>query len=939
MALNKNKKYTVTCVDGAFDKDIQKSGISGEIRPYDAKMAEMTKCIEELDRYDDFAALKIEPEVYEKSGDGEYGIKRSHVHSSVNSPQVILRHQQLAAAQFLKELRGFGLLADVVGSGKTFEACTVLSELAVRGKMKSLLVVVPAQVYDDWIEVLEKKFGLGKGVLMSVKNPDFGECEHLRESGFIRPKRPVIVKAEDFAEWKESAIKNVLFDVVVVDEAHHLCSEEGRYAKAMKLLSLMMVTKKKANSTYCILLSATPHSGNLDKMFRLWYFIRCKGGNPDDFDEKDDKDRTADYAKEKKYYKENVCRGADTVAEFITAVKKYEIDNNYSEQFAQYLKSKKEEENFANGTEGEKQILREDFLKDNGYIRADILKRVASAYHNGVLRTIMIRQPNELSKTRYVFNRYFFPLKNDVPRVIQVQFDKGVNAEVDLQEINSDGAVRADGKVYSLRDYAEMTDKTGRVQERYAELLVPAILGATGSFADKSIFDKKNSLRYYWQQFARKSAAESDNVFRFMPATGDSYAYKLAELKYLLSQHAGERVLVFFDYDLPRTSRGYRQWEKVEADLLADEKFAGRIIIGREDEKQKAISDFAKREDAVLVVEDSAFTEGVNLQDSRIIINFQVTPDPLAMDQRIGRIFRLGQANDVAIYSFADMNKLEGFALAYFNTIGLLSSNSGDATIIAGSNNERMVALRCPACGKVALYSKQEYEYRKRKGLLYCFAKKQCIQDDPKGTLMEEINVYEFKCSTCDTVFARSIGDGGYKCISKTEGERGTMCNSGDKGDRDYYCSKLCAMLHCSRFKSEMDGKCAVINAYRHNPHTTAVELATLCANCKYKAGCPAKCRFGTDKESIAQCSVCDYSECSPKPHVISFDEKWAARCPKCEDEGNKGYLRPVVARTFAAYIRAAWEFKHDNGESFCANLEKEADKVADIREMLSMDR
>ena len=204
---------------------------------------------------------------------------------------------------------------------------------------------------------------------------------------------------------------------------------------------------------------------------------------------------------------------------------------------------------------------------------------------------------------------------------------------------------------------------------------------------------------------------------------------------------------------------------------------------------------------------------------------------------------------------------------------------------------------------------------------------------------MEEINVYEFKCSTCDTVFARSIGDGGYKCISKTEGERGTMCNSGDKGDRDYYCSKLCAMLHCSRFKSEMDGKCAVINAYRHNPHTTAVELATLCANCKYKAGCPAKCRFGTDKESIAQCSVCDYSECSPKPHVISFDEKWAARCPKCEDEGNKGYLRPVVARTFAAYIRAAWEFKHDNGESFCANLEKEADKVADIREMLSMDR
>lgn len=936
--MNIDKKFTLKCVDGAFDKNIQKSGISGDIHAFDSKMAEMTKCIEELDRYDDFASLKISPEVYEKDADCDYGIKKSHVHKSVNSSQVILRHQQLAASQFLKELRGFGLLADVVGSGKTFEACTVLSELAVRGKMKSLLLVVPAQVYDDWIDVLENKFGLGKGVLLSVNTPDFGECETLKQGGFIRPLRPIIVKTEDFAEWREGAIKNVLFDVVVVDEAHHLCNEEGRYARAMKLLSLMMETKKKANSTYCILLSATPHSGNLDKMFRLWYFIRCKGGNPEDFDEKDDKDRTLEYAKEKNYYKQNVCRGANTVAEFITAVKQFEIDNNYTSEFNDYLKEKGEDKNFANYTQGEKQVLREAFLKDNGQIRNDILKRVASAYHNGVLRTIMIRQPNELSKTRFVFNRYFFPIKSDLPRIIDVQTGKNKTIKVDLNHINDDKAIILNDKTYSLKDYVELSDKHFS-QERYAELLIPQILGSTGSFADKTIFDKKNSLRYYWQQFARKSAGESDNEFKFVPASGDSYEYKLSELKSLLTQHKDERILVFFDYDLPRTSNGFRQWEKVEKDLLSDQEFSQRVIIGKDEDKQAAITRFANTENAILIVEDSAFTEGVNLQDSRIIINFQVTPDPLSMDQRIGRIFRLGQASDVNIYSFADMNKLEGFALAYFNTIGLLSSNSGDATIIAGSNNERMVALRCPSCGKVVLYSKDEYETRKKKGLLYCFAKKQCIQDDPQGTLMEEINVYEFKCGTCGTVFGRSVGEGGYKCIAKNDSEKGTMCNSGNKGDRDYYCSKLCAMLHCSRFSTEMEGKCAVINAYRFNPNLSAVELTSICANCKYKASCPAKCRYGTEKESINQCSVCEYSQCMPKPHIISFDERWVARCPKCEQEGNKGYLHPVVARTFAAYLRAAWEFKHDNGESFCYNLEKEADKVADIREMLSMDR
>ena len=36
--------------------------------------------------------------------------------------------------------------------------------------------------------------------------------------------------------------------------------------------------------------------------------------------------------------------------------------------------------------------------------------------------------------------------------------------------------------------------------------------------------------------------------------------------------------------------------------------------------------------------------------------------------------------------------------------------------------------------------------------------------------------------------------------------------------------------------------------------------------------------------------------------------------------------------------MKAAWDFKHDGGESFCNNLMKEASKVADIKAILSMD-
>lgn len=211
---------------------------------------------------------------------------------------------------------------------------------------------------------------------------------------------------------------------------------------------------------------------------------------------------------------------------------------------------------------------------------------------------------------------------------------------------------------------------------------------------------------------------------------------------------------MFFDYELKKEECLADRFEQA---LRADAEFAPRLLVGTASDKAGTVEQFRAREDAVLVVKDAAFTEGVNLQDSSVIINFQVTPDPLAMDQRIGRIFRLGQTHNVRIYSLADMHRLEGYVLLYFLRIGLMSSSSGDATIIAGSNNERMVTVRCPVCGNVRLYSLEEYELRKKRNDLYCAETERCRENDPNGTRMEEISVYDFRCDACDSVFARSV--------------------------------------------------------------------------------------------------------------------------------------------------------------------------------------
>lgn len=944
----KEQKYEIKFTEAAFSADEQRSNLQGR-RKYTRAVAAAQKDAEALDSCDDFRKLVIDPALYEKDQSG-YGIAFDRgVHRAGGG--VILKHQQRAAESFLRDLRGFGLLADTVGSGKTFEAGVILSELAARGKVKSLMVVAPDQVYENWVSVLEGEFGLGKGVLFQVKKgeeiPTLEEVLHLtgvtRDGGFIRPAKPIIVDADVFAQWTYSP--DLLIDVIVVDEAHHLCEDTGKYTGAMKLLSEMMQTKKRAEATYCLLLSATPHSGNLENMFRLWYFVRCKGGNPSDFEEKDDKERTAQYREEKKYYKDYICRGASNITEFIRRVKYLEVTERYSAEFDKYIKDCGV--NLAGMSEYERTLEVDKFLKlpQNAKPESAVLTAVARAYHNGVLRSIMIRQPNRLSKAKNTVNAFFYPMQSELETVTVA----GLNDEkltIDFTSYSENGfplVKTREGKEY-LDEYLRNSGGNRPFSQCYADILNHLINEFKAK--DKSgLFTKKGYEIYYSDRLAAMPQDIGAGC-SFIPVryTQDKLGYKYEYLKNLLRKHKGERVLVFFDYELSANERAERE---VLAALSADKEFAPRIIAGLEgSDVAKTERDFNAKGDAVLVACDKKFTEGANLQACNIIVNYQVTPDPLAMDQRIGRIFRLGQKNAVTVYSLADMNRLEGFALAYFAAIGLLSSNSGDATILAGSNSDRMVALRCNECGRVTLMPQTAYEEAKRKRpqSLLCAAEERCRDASPdgRGTQMSEITVYDFKCDNCGTVLTRSVSDG-YTCLSHVaDGKKGRMCNSGVRGDRAVYCRKICAISHCKRFLSNpaLAGKCPALERYKKNPNCSEAELWRLCGACGNTA-CLPQCKItGFGKEEIEACGECEYAGCSPKPYVLDFDEKWEADCPMpgCRGSRPRGRLRPVVARTFAAFITEAWKFTHDGGESFCRNLGAEAEKVSDVRRILETD-
>ncbi len=167
---------------------------------------------------------------------------------------VILYEHQLAAVKtVLNRMRGRALLADEVGLGKTVEAGIILAELHRRKLVRRILVLVPPGLVTQWEEELRRKFCLDfmthDAERFRLEGPDAWNRFDRVVASFHTAKR------HEHAE----AILKVPYDLVIVDEAHHL-------RNANTVLWQFVNRLKKA---FILLLTATPVQNNLEELFNL----------------------------------------------------------------------------------------------------------------------------------------------------------------------------------------------------------------------------------------------------------------------------------------------------------------------------------------------------------------------------------------------------------------------------------------------------------------------------------------------------------------------------------------------------------------------------------------------------------------------------------------------------------------------------------------------
>jgi hypothetical protein len=166
-------------------------------------------------------------------------------------------YQVETVRKVLKQFRGRVLLADEVGLGKTIEAGMVLKEYLLRGMVESVLVLTPASLVGQWREELETKFDIACATTHDAlmrSDPD----------RFWRQKRVIASIAQARRSEHSERLLERSFDLVIVDEAHHL---RDRLSQSYKLVDGL-------NKRFLLLLSATPVQNDLTELYNLLTLLK-----------------------------------------------------------------------------------------------------------------------------------------------------------------------------------------------------------------------------------------------------------------------------------------------------------------------------------------------------------------------------------------------------------------------------------------------------------------------------------------------------------------------------------------------------------------------------------------------------------------------------------------------------------------------------------------
>ncbi len=556
-------------------------------------------------------------------------------------------HQYKPLLRFLDSEAQRLLIADEVGLGKTIEAGLILVELRARGQLRNVLVTCPAALVTKWQEEMWTRFDeefriytAGEFHTLLREAPERGGLHRLR--GII-----------SLPSLRQDRVREIVaayppdLDLLIVDEAHHIRNSDTLTHEAVALIS--------SGVPAALFLTATPiHLGNRD-LYNLLAVL-----DPGRFD-----DLTT--FNDVLHYNEPIVE-----AERLARIRPLPTDEI---------------------------LLRLDAAEGGAGRRF-----FANNYYLGEARRILEAPKAEAEKRGYQLERLIqrLNLLNDVV------------TRTRKRDVISDGAQRAP-KVFPIDPTPEeeafyeavtcfVRDQHGGYGRSAATLaaitaqrqVASCMQAAKAHFLERARYalgaEASDLEQEWWDGRAIEDGEDlplNTSVIRAARALGDvdtKFDTLLEVLAGLDEEEPGRKLMVFAYFKRTLAYLERRLTERGYSTVRIDGSVQSHPNDPAKDERGRAIRRFKNDPDVRILLSSEVGSEGLDFQFCHILINYDLPWNPMRVEQRIGRLDRLGQEADrILIMNLSTRGTIEHRILSrLYSRIGIFRRSLGDLEAILG---------------------------------------------------------------------------------------------------------------------------------------------------------------------------------------------------------------------------------------------------------------
>lgn len=549
------------------------------------------------------------------------------VHTSLIEP---LPHQITAVYEAMLPRQPLRfLLADDPGAGKTIMAGLLIKELVARGDLQRCLIVCPGSLAEQWQDELYKRFRLPFEILTNDKLEAAKTGNWFLENNLVIARLDKLSRDEDVQQ--KLAVPDARWDLVVCDEAHKLSatffSGETKYTKRYKLGQLLAGLTR-----HFLLMTATPHNGK-EEDFQLFMALldgdRFEGRFRDGVHAADVSDLMRRMVKES-LLKFDGCR---LFPERIAYTVPYKLSDMETQLYKEVTDYVREEFNRVEALQNNKRSGTVGFA-------LTILQRRLASSPEAIYQSLSRRHQRLESRLRELELMQRGAVVSEMTSPA-IQFD--LEDIEDLEDAPENELEAAETEIFDQATAARSID------ELKAEIATLVRLESLAQAVRRSGEDRK------WKELATLLSEIFTPAVMANRVAEDPAPYGSGPIA-KPAPSATQKLVIFTEHK----DTLYYLEQRISTLLgSANAVVAIHGSIGRED-RMKAQESFKHDPEVRVLLATDAAGEGINLQRAHLMVNYDLPWNPNRIEQRFGRIHRIGQTEVCHLWNLVAEETREG---------------------------------------------------------------------------------------------------------------------------------------------------------------------------------------------------------------------------------------------------------------------------------------